>query len=551
MQQPSIYWCIIFNSALKKYRLLFFLFLSQVAVSQEILYLPMNGNASDESVFKNAGKVFGPIKTGPDRFGQPCTSLFFDGFSNYIEVPDLPRYRKIKNAFSLTSWIKIPKSSPSSMSWLSLVCKGNDTLETDLNPAFRVQLMQSQSQATVSISTDFTEPDLNFNLHRFPAGRWFFFALIYDGLSVRCFFDQTCVFSFPYKGSFSTNSAPITVGLDSPGIKEWFHGYLDDFRLFDYAIADKELNALRLEVPSQTIKSLASKPTCFSDTTLFVDSNCSTVFNYSLPKFQLECVEIAGIKVRGPESGTLLRPGKYELAFEPDTRNSMDSSQSCASQITVLDTIPPQFFYLKDSIVYLPEGDSCMRVFYGTPKAKDNCGAVSPVQVLGPRSGDLFFSGENLMVFKATDSSGNSAEQPFRFHVVPFKSSTLNGPINLLDSLSLSYNQPYTLVFFDDGKEDNDTVSIFWNGVEVLSRIALENKAKGVHLVTIIPLTGAANVLASKAWNVGSVPPNTLKMLVFSGDFSNFNELRKIKPLFQRSIRSDLGISGAIKFIPL
>ena len=154
-------------------------------------------------------------------------------------------------------------------------------------------------------------------------------------------------------------------------------------------------------------------------------------------------------------------------------------------------------------------------------------------------------------MFKATDSSGNSMEQPFRFQVVPFKSSTLNDRINLLDSLSLAYNQPYTLVFFDDGKEDNDTVSIFWNGLEVLSQIALKNKAKGVHLVTITPTTGAANVLASKAWNVGRVPPNTLKMLVFSGAFSDFNDIRKIKPLFQRSIRSDIGISGAIKFIPL
>ena len=513
--------------------------------------MPMNGNASDESVFKNAGKVFGPIKTGPDRFGQPCASLFFDGVSNYIEVPDLPRYRKIKNAFSLTTWIKIPRTSPPSTAWFSLVCKGNDTVETHLNPAFRVQLMQSQSQATVSISTDFTEPDVNFDLHRFPAGRWFFFALIYDGLSVRCFFDQTCVFSFPYKGSFSTNAAPITVGLDSPGIKEWFHGYLDDFRLFDYAIADQELNALRLEVPSQTKKALPSKPTCLPDTTLYVDSKCSVAYNYSLPKFHVECVEIEGLRVRGPESGTLLGLGKYELAFDSGTSHSGVSGLACTSQIHVLDTIPPQFVDIKDSIVYLPEGDSSIRVFYGTPKAKDNCGAVSAVQVLGQRSGDLFFSGENLIVFKATDSSGNSMEQPFRFQVVPFKSSTLNDRINLLDSLSLAYNQPYTLVFFDDGKEDNDTVSIFWNGLEVLSQIALKNKAKGVHLVTITPTTGAANVLASKAWNVGSVPPNTLKMLVFSGAYSDFNDIRKIKPLFQRSIRSDIGISGAIKFIPL
>lgn len=516
--------------------------------AQEIIHLPLNGNAADFSTIQNHGRIYGPLITGADRFGNPCGALYFDGMSNYIEIPTISRYRKIRTAFTLTAWIKLPKNSTGPLTWLTLLCKGDEAVESEFNPAFRVQLMQAQHQSTVSISTEFTEPDVDFNLHRFPVGRWFFFALIYDGTMVSYYIDQNCVFKFPFRRSLATNSAPITIGLDIPGASEWFHGFLDDFRLFDYALTEKEIGSLRLEPSNTPLTSGVVLNKCYPDTTLFVDYQCNAVLNYSLPTFQSDCKEWVAFKSWGPDSGAILKPGRYELKFEAAPSVGVSPPYTCTSQIGVQDTIPPLIQFQNDSTIFLPIGDTSMSVFYTLPQVNDNCGSVNTIHVLGPKSGDAFVEGKNTVVFKATDIAGNEQIWQRSFNLITSKSTD---SIVIADSLGLKFNQPYTLVFFDDGKEDNDTVSIFWNGMERLSKIGLRNKNKGVHLLVIYPQQGYQNILVSKAWNLGGVPPNTMKMLVFEGSHSDISSLKKIKPLFQRSVRSEPGISGAIKFIPI
>lgn len=526
----------------------FFFFTVSLIKAQETVYLPFNGNATDFSINKNHGRIYGPVKTGPDRFGNPCGALYFDGMSNYIEIPTISRYRKIRTAFTLTAWIKLPRNSTGPLTWLTLLCKGDEAVESEFNPAFRVQLMQAQHQSTVSISTDFTEPDVDFNLHRFPVGRWFFFALIYDGTMVSYYIDQKCVFKFPYRRLLATNSAPITIGLDIPGASEWFHGFLDDYRLFDYALTEKEIGSIRLEQSNTTSILDLTHNKCQPDTTLFVDLNCHAVLNYSLPTFQYDCQDGVAIKSSGPDSGAVLKPGSYSLKFEAASSVGASTPYMCESQIWVRDTLSPLFPVQNDSTILLPLGDTSMPVFYSLPNVSDNCGVVNTFHVLGPKSGDTFVEGKNTVVFKATDVAGNEQIWQRSFYLV---TTTAPDSIVIADSLAVNFNRSYTLVFFDDGKEDNDTVSVFWNGMERLNKIGLRNKKKGVHLLVITPQLGYPNMLVSKAWNLGGVPPNTMKLLVFEGSHSDISSLNKIKPLFQRSVRSEPGISGAIKFIPI
>lgn len=56
------------------------------------------------------------------------------------------------------------------------------------------------------------------------------------------------------------------------------------------------------------------------------------------------------------------------------------------------------------------------------------------------------------------------------------------------------------------------------------------------------------NILASKAWNNGEIPPNTLKIEFYEGDWTqNLNKLRYKKPIIEKVIHSKPGLAGAIK----
>jgi hypothetical protein len=531
-----------------KYIWLLFLCIAYFAKAQEILDLPLNGDASDVSLYKNHGIFHGPKTIVTDRFGRPCEAIYFNGYSNYIEIPHIKRYDKIKNEFSVTAWIKLPRNLNNPITWLSLICKGRESLENEDNPAFRVQLMQSQTQSTVSISTDFTENDLGFNQHQFPRGRWFFFALVYNGSTVQYFIDQVLVFNFPYSRSLRTNNSPFYLGLDVPGASEWFQGALDDFRLFDFALSKPELESLRLEKARSFSANSNWQRICIADTTLFANESCEAKFSYDVPSLMSDCKERQAKKLKGPDSGTWLKKGTYELVFEMAELGPKVQSRLCSTTINVTDIISPRFLPIKDTIIFLkgaiPDG---YKLFYDFPEAVDNCSVVDVIHISGPKPGEKFKLGENIVVFKAVDKAGNFT---YLEKKIILRTTVLSDSIEVRDSLALSFDEPYTLVFFDDGREDNDTVSIFWNGTEILHRVGLTKRKTGVHIMHVIPKLGNPNILVSKAWNTGGVPPNTLKFFVIKGVFANYEEIKRTKPLYQRSIHSKPGLSGAIKFMP-
>lgn len=90
--------------------------------------------------------------------------------------------------------------------------------------------------------------------------------------------------------------------------------------------------------------------------------------------------------------------------------------------------------------------------------------------------------------------------------------------------------------FYDNGEIDGDSVSVYFNGKQVLANRKLTDRALTLNLR--IEDKGAANELVMFAENLGSIPPNTAIMVVTDGP--NRYEIR---------ITSDLEKSGAIRFV--
>jgi hypothetical protein len=94
----------------------------------------------------------------------------------------------------------------------------------------------------------------------------------------------------------------------------------------------------------------------------------------------------------------------------------------------------------------------------------------------------------------------------------------------------------FTVLLYDNGEIDGDSISLFFNGRLLLSHKRLSDKA--LKLTLDIDRNQDVNELIMYAENLGTIPPNTALMVVNDGD--NRYEVR---------ISSDLQKSGTIRFV--
>ena len=87
---------------------------------------------------------------------------------------------------------------------------------------------------------------------------------------------------------------------------------------------------------------------------------------------------------------------------------------------------------------------------------------------------------------------------------------------------------------YDDGDVDNDIVSVYFNGVAVVTKKALSTNPLSLNL-TIEP--GKPNELVLFAENLGTIPPNTALMIINDG--STRHEVR---------LSSDMKNNAEVKF---
>jgi hypothetical protein len=103
-------------------------------------------------------------------------------------------------------------------------------------------------------------------------------------------------------------------------------------------------------------------------------------------------------------------------------------------------------------------------------------------------------------------------------------------------------NPNVKILFYDGEKEDGDIVSVNFNGAWIVERYYLKRKStqtpKAVNMA-LIP--GFENYIFTKAWNLGSIPPNTLTLEIVDPESKLPNRII--------NLTSKIGRSGAIKLV--
>lgn len=212
---------------------------SQVAPSDEglVAYYPFNGNANDESGNANHGTVYGAYPTA-DRFGNPNSAYWFDGWQSHIVVADHPSL-DISNAITIAGWMRKDADVP----WASMVTKGDyDILNMDNN---NYTLHNSVDNGTIFTASGMNTACLSSFI--IPLSEWHFVAVTCsETLDAKMYFDgEPDSLSFTNVGGYlSPNDYNLYIGVDHPGVTEFFSGCLDDIRIYNRELSAEEISNL-------------------------------------------------------------------------------------------------------------------------------------------------------------------------------------------------------------------------------------------------------------------------------------------------------------------
>lgn len=195
---------------------------------------PFNGNANDESLYGNHGTVV-DAELAADRYGNMNSAYWFNGATSFIFVPHNASL-DITNDISIAGWMKKNADVP----WASMVTKGGDSGALEDN--------NYTVHNSVDNSVIFTSslPNTSNGSIAIPLNEWHFVTFVRQGITGKFFIDgiPDDLSQNIYEGDFTTNSSSLYIGLDLPGSTEYFHGCLDDIKIFNRALTAEEITFL-------------------------------------------------------------------------------------------------------------------------------------------------------------------------------------------------------------------------------------------------------------------------------------------------------------------
>ncbi len=292
----------------------------------------------------------GVLPPPPIRFGNPCGALAFNGIDGFIEIANTPSLQSVQSAFTIVCWFKLTIRQTADK-WLTIVCKGNEALESDMNPQFRMQTFQSPGQSTISINTDLTEYDNDFLSHPFEYDKWSQYVLVYNGASITTWLNGSKIWEFAYSKPLNQNSAPLFIGRDVPGNDEFYNGCMDDLRIYGDALPEDRIKQLYNEQRNLV---------AFDEFTLSAPRNitvntekgkCYTVVNFAQPVMAIHCGTATLKQISGLPSGSQFPKGSSTIVYE--ATGSSGFKKMAYARVIVMDKEPPVISCLKDTTLYI------------------------------------------------------------------------------------------------------------------------------------------------------------------------------------------------------
>ncbi len=395
----------------KLFILLLFSFSLSLSNSQDIVANYQFENLSvNDIVNNNDGLIFGGVSTCIDRFRNPCGAIRFNGVDGFIRIPNSNSISAISQQFSVSFWFRIDSLDNNN---LSIICKGDNPIESDNSPQYRIQTFQGSSQSTISINTDFTEYDTDFLNHFFVKNKWNFYVVTYDGSKVRAYLNSHKMWEFPYHKTFYPNTSPLFIGRDIPGNDEFYKGDLDDLKVFNAAIDEIKIQSLFLENNGQFAQDEFTLA-CPQNLVVATDLNsCSKKVNYAIPTLILRCdANVKLSRIEGLPQGAFFPLGSSRVTYKAESQSGYVKTVSF--RVIVFDNEPPKYIPKNDTTIIIANNSDSIRVKYSIPFFYDNCSIANVILINGTRPDMPFTIGETLIKYRAVDKAGNFTDCAFK-----------------------------------------------------------------------------------------------------------------------------------------
>ena len=195
-------------------------------------YWPFDGDAKDASGSRNNGTAHN-VQPTEDRYGNVNGAFQFNG-SGYIEVPHSHSLNMVK-AFTVTAWIK-PQNWDQHC--IAIIQKG------DLNRAhYQFQIIDHVKYKRVLCIGEYLYLKC---ADRIEMNGWQHVALVYEhGKNMRYYHDGVLVGQLTsVQKMLPQNDDSLLIGKDPYGGVDYFNGDMDDVRLFNRALSEKEIQEL-------------------------------------------------------------------------------------------------------------------------------------------------------------------------------------------------------------------------------------------------------------------------------------------------------------------
>ena len=193
----------------------------------------LDGDAEDMSGNANHGVLMGNPSFGQGMIGP---ALDLNGSSQNVEVPDSPSLHDFTNRLTVTAWIN-PLDLGNSSYYRTIVAKFGPSDRKDLYLYLNVNLGAALAGPQ---SNDWT-PNIPIDI-----GAWTHVALTYDGSAMVLYKNGVALATQGVTGNLTladaSSNGPLFIGYNTSWI-EYFHGLMDDVRLYNTALTAEEILA--------------------------------------------------------------------------------------------------------------------------------------------------------------------------------------------------------------------------------------------------------------------------------------------------------------------
>jgi hypothetical protein len=167
--------------------------------------------------------------------------LSLDGQEDYLRVADSQSIRSFTNAITIEVWFKA-SSFHVEHSFINTIIRKNiaDGLE---NFFLRIRNVDGRSVVQMSIGYDIEGLSVPYE---FSTGTWYHLAGTYDGSAMTVFVNGLSIKSEKVSGTMYIDKSDLFIGKGDPEFSsgEYFHGELDEIRIWNVARSQEEIRAV-------------------------------------------------------------------------------------------------------------------------------------------------------------------------------------------------------------------------------------------------------------------------------------------------------------------